>query len=248
MKVLADDMPGQPDVRMQLALYYLLNNETREAIAQYTQVLDLDAEHFLALRGRGDAYLNLGDHAAAIEDFARALAVEPEDSALLNNFAWVLATTPDDNLRDGKRAIELATKACELTDYEKPHILSTLAAAYAESGDFDTARKWSKQAVDMDDQEHDEQLRKELASYEDNKPWRERQTADEGEGDEGEDSSAQEDDAVEPAAAAEADDEPATQGAPDDASAEDSSNADQKSIDHQNAAETAEEPAEAGQR
>jgi tetratricopeptide (TPR) repeat protein len=197
MKLLADEMPGQPDVRMQLALYYLLNNETREAIAEYTQVLDLEADHFLALRGRGDAYLNLGDHAAAVEDFARALAVEPEDSALLNNFAWVLATSPDDNVRDGERAIELATKACELTEYKTPHILSTLAAAYAEKGDFDTARKWSQQAVDMDDKEHDEQLRKELASYKANKPWRERQTADE----EGDSESTSEDDAVEPAAA-----------------------------------------------
>jgi tetratricopeptide (TPR) repeat protein len=244
MKVLADDMPGQPDVRMQLALYYLLNNDTREAISQYTQVLDLDAEHFLALRGRGDAYLNLGDHAAAVEDFDRALDVEPEDSALLNNFAWVLATSPDDNIRDGKRAIELATKACELTDYERPHILSTLAAAYAESGDFDTARKWSKQAVDMDDEEHDEQLRKELASYEENKPWRERQTGEET-GDDG--AGAQEDNAVEPAAAAaQSDDEPVADASSDEASSDDSSSADHESTDRQDADESAEESAENG--
>jgi tetratricopeptide (TPR) repeat protein len=226
MKLLADEMPGQPDVRMQLALYYLLDDQTREAIAQYTQVLDLDAEHFLALRGRGDAYLNLGDHAAAVEDFEKALGVEPEDSALLNNFAWVLATSPDDNVRDGDRAIELATKACELTDYKTPHILSTLAAAYAEKGDFETARKWSQQAVDMDDKEHDEQLRKELASYKENKPWRERQTIDDRKGDK----EPAEDDAVEPAAASTDAQEDSTP------------------VDDAEAAETAEEPAESSQR
>jgi tetratricopeptide (TPR) repeat protein len=179
MKQLVDEMPGETDVRMQLALYYLLNDQTREAIAEYSKVIDLDAEEFMALRSRGDAYLNLGDHAAAIEDFERAYKLKPDDSPLLNNFAWVLATSPDDNLRDGQRAIEMATKACELTDYQKPHILSTLAAAYAEAGDFENARKWSQQAVDMHDPENGPELEKELASYQAEKPWRERQTADE---------------------------------------------------------------------
>jgi tetratricopeptide (TPR) repeat protein len=95
----------------------------------------------------------------------------------------VLATSPDDKLRDGKRAIELATKACEVTKYEKPHILSTLAAAYAETGDFETAKKWSRKAVELgiQDKEVDEQLKQELESYEQKKPWRERQTVEEKE-------------------------------------------------------------------
>jgi hypothetical protein len=92
-----------------------------------------------------------------------------------------LATSPEDKLRDGPRAIKLATKACEVTEYKKPHILSTLAAAYAETGDFETARKWSGKAVELGtkDKEVDEQLQKELESYQQKKPWRERQTVEE---------------------------------------------------------------------
>ncbi|HYO24345.1 MAG TPA: tetratricopeptide repeat protein [Lacipirellulaceae bacterium] len=176
MKLLAEELPGQADVRMHLALYYLLNDQPRQAIDAYTEVLDVDPKNFLALRSRGDAYLSVGEHGPAIDDFTRALELAPEDSALLNNLAWVLATSPVDQLRDGKRAIELAAKACELTEYKQAHILSTLAAAYAEAGDFDTARKWSQQAVDMNDPEHAEQLAKELASYVAKQPWRERQT------------------------------------------------------------------------
>lgn len=176
MKLLARELPGQPDVRMHLAAYYLMNEQPREAIEEYNGVLESDAENFLALRSRGDAYLNVGDHKTAIADFERALALEPDDSSLLNNLAWVLATSPDDDVRDGRRAIELATKACEITQYKAPHILSTLAAAYAETGDFETARKWSQKAVDFNDPEHGEQLAQELASYEAEKPWRERQT------------------------------------------------------------------------
>ena len=77
------------------------------------------------------------------------MALDDEDEGLLNNFAWVLATSPDDEVRDGKRSIELATKAAELTSYTVPHILSTLAAAYAETGDFDEAKKWSQKSIDV---------------------------------------------------------------------------------------------------
>ena len=188
MKQLADDMPGQADVRMHLALYYQLNDQPQRGDSRVFGCARAGGDNFLALRSRGDAYLNIGDHGAAIADFEAALKIEPEDTALLNNLAWVLATSPDDELRDGKRAIELATKACELTEYKKPHILSTLAAAYAETGDFDKAREWSDKSIEVnradldeaqkkgdEDQvteltEMGEQLEKELASYKDGKP------------------------------------------------------------------------------
>jgi hypothetical protein len=53
--------------------------------------------------------------------------------------------------------------------------LSTLAAAFAESGNFDNAVEWSQKAVDMHDPENDAQLAKELASYQKKQPWREKQ-------------------------------------------------------------------------
>jgi tetratricopeptide (TPR) repeat protein len=187
MKQLADAAPEQPEFRLQLAFYYLYNKQPQEAIAEYGKVLDevanKDGEQaervkFQALRGRADARLNIGDHVEAVRDFEEALKIDDEDTGILNNYAWVLATSPDDEVRDGKRAVELATKAVELTDEKEAHILSTLAAAYAETGDFESARKWSQKSVDMNDPEHAEQLAKELASYNENKPWRERQTMD----------------------------------------------------------------------
>ena len=104
-------------------------------------MLELEPENYRALRFRGDAYLNIGKHAEAVADFDAALKLNDEDDGLLNNFAWVLATSPDDKVRDGKRAIELATKAAELSSYNVPHILSTLAAAYAETGDFENGQE-----------------------------------------------------------------------------------------------------------
>jgi Tfp pilus assembly protein PilF len=118
----------------------------------------------------------MGKHIDAAQDYERAYEIDPEDSALLNNFSWLLSTSPDDEVRDGERAIELAMKAAELTDFQKAHILSTLAAGYAETGDFDKAREWSTKAVELAAEgEQKENLSKELESYQEDKPWRERQ-------------------------------------------------------------------------
>ena len=172
-------MPKQLELKMQLAMYYLAAKKPRKAISAYSDVLDQNPNNFLALQSRGDANLNIGKHAEAIADFSRALKIKPSEMSLLNNLAWVLATSPEEGLRDGKRAVELATKACELTEYKTPHILSTLAAAFAEDGNFETAIKWSQQAVDLDDPEHAEQLAKELDSYREGQPWREKQNFEE---------------------------------------------------------------------
>ncbi len=173
--------PDDAAVIGQLGMLYLAAKQPREAIRRFTRALEIDADNFPCRRGRSDAAISIGDHPAALADLEKAHALEPDDSGVLNNLAWLLATSPDADLRDGKRAVELATKACEETKWEEAHIISTLAAAYAESGDFDSARKYSKQAVDKgaENEEVKEQLEAELASYEAAKPWRERQIMEE---------------------------------------------------------------------
>jgi len=171
---------SQPDdavLLSQLALLYLAARQPRQAIDRFTRALEIDERHFPSLRGRSDARISIGDHGAALADLEKALELRPDDSGVLNNLAWVLATSPDEKLRDGKRAVELATRACEVTEWKQAHILSTLAAGYAEAGDFETARKYSRQAVESqaEAEEVEQQLRDELASYEQGKPWRERQ-------------------------------------------------------------------------
>ena len=112
----------------------------------------------------------------AIADYESVLKDDPKNSHVLNNLAWLLATSPDDKLRDGKRAIELATEGCKVTDYKQAHLLSTLAAGYAETGDFKTAIEWSQKAVAAaPDEEMKANLVKELESYQAGKPWREAQ-------------------------------------------------------------------------
>ncbi len=151
------------------------------------------------LRGRGDARLSTGEHNKAVADYDEALELQyalrkiqeeiqeekggeldPEDDGVLNNLAWVLATSTFDDVRDGVRAVELATKAAEVTEFKQAHILSTLASGYAEMGDFENAIKWIEKAIEVNREEgtNDEQkesLQTEYESYKNKKPWREMQ-------------------------------------------------------------------------
>jgi hypothetical protein len=65
----------------------------------------------------------------------------------MSSLAWVLATCPRDELRNGKRAVELASKALRLTGDEEVIALDTLATGYAEVGDFPRAIACAEQAL-----------------------------------------------------------------------------------------------------
>ena len=95
----------------------------------------------------------------------------------LNNLAWLQATSPRAELRDGAKAIDNATKACELTEWKKAIYVDTLAAAYAEAGDFDSAVKWQKKAVDLLPEDVSAESRVDYESrlklYKSGKPYRE---------------------------------------------------------------------------
>lgn len=183
MKKLVEREPDNLGRRFQLANLYQVDKRPRKAIETFTQILEQKPGNVLALRSRADARLAVGAHAEAIRDYERALEAADEDdpqelSGVLNNLAWVLSTSPEDELRDGERALELGERAAKLTDYKEAHILSTLAACYAEVGDFENAVRWSEKSVELARAEEHaqlEQLEKELESFRDGKPWREKQ-------------------------------------------------------------------------
>ncbi|TWU35687.1 tetratricopeptide repeat protein [Novipirellula aureliae] len=188
MKLLAARDPASIERQLQLANLYLRDDRPRKAIETLTGVLDRDPNNAAIYRSRADALLSVGDHKEAIADYERAMELADESNVdlagILNNLAWVLATSPTDEIRDGKRAVELGLRACELTEYKQAHILSTLAAGYAETGDFEKAIEWSSKAVEMADEDDDEQLdqlKDEVKSYQENKPWREVQEVKENE-------------------------------------------------------------------
>lgn len=148
----------------------------KSALKMLNAELEKKPESIDFLRTLADMELMFGHWEKAAEVYERILKLNPADSGVLNNYAWLLATCPDDKLRDGKRALEMAVSACEITFYAEAHILSTLASAHAELGDFEKAREWARKAVELGEKEKHESLdnlKSELASYEEDKPWRE---------------------------------------------------------------------------
>ena len=182
MTVIAKANPEDAFWSLQLASLFVQDKRPSKAVRIISEVIRREPKNIAALRSRADTLLGMGRHSEAIKDYELAIqlgiASPSLKSGVLNNLAWVLATSPDDSLRNGKRSVELATEAASLSDYKEPYILSTLAAAYAEVGDFEAAIKWSKKAIDLGRRgEHDnvEQLEQELNSFEKKEPWRERQ-------------------------------------------------------------------------
>ncbi|MBI2827446.1 MAG: fused MFS/spermidine synthase, partial [Planctomycetia bacterium] len=121
--------------------------------------------------------------AEAAKWFRRALELRPElseQSANLlwaNNYAWLLATSPDPALRNGQEAVQWATRACQATNYKKMELIDTLAAAYAELGQFDEAVKYARQFSEFAETTGQpavaEAAKTRLKLYESHQPFRE---------------------------------------------------------------------------
>lgn len=89
----------------------------------------------------------------ALRDHTAALKCDPMNATTFNYLAWVWSTAPDPSVRNGRRALECATRACELTEWQTPGFVDTLASAHAEVGNFAEAEKWAERAAELADDE-----------------------------------------------------------------------------------------------
>ena len=120
-----------------------------KASADYDQVTRLNPKDANGYRFRGYAHFAKGNYKAAALDFQKATQLSPRDYDALVSLAGFQATCPEDSLRNGKEALEKSLRACELSSWKSADTVDTLAAAYAEVGDFDRAAKYQMQAINM---------------------------------------------------------------------------------------------------
>jgi Flp pilus assembly protein TadD len=123
--------------------------QTDEAIAQLQQALKLEPGLVEARSFLGVALVMKGERAEGLAAWRQALVKEPENVQVLNEMAWLLATSPDAATRNGAEAVALAERAVRITAEHEPAVLGTLAAAYAETGQFERASETEKKAADM---------------------------------------------------------------------------------------------------
>jgi tetratricopeptide (TPR) repeat protein len=156
---------------------YAAQGEDGKALADFTEAIRLDPKSDLAYAGRAAVHIRKRDYRKAVADFREAVRLDPDERRPHNGLAWVLATCPEAGVRDGKGAVEHAKRACELSRWKEGTFLDTLAAAYAESGDYKEAVKWQRRALEVGFLRRageTEQARERLKLYEAGKPYRDK--------------------------------------------------------------------------
>ncbi len=115
------------------------------AISDFDAALRLTPDFANAYHARGMAYEDNGMFDHALRDYGDAIRLEPDFAMALNNKAWLLATAPVATVRNGVEAVRMALRALRLVDFPDHH--GTLAAAYAEVGQFVEAVRVQERAI-----------------------------------------------------------------------------------------------------
>jgi tetratricopeptide (TPR) repeat protein len=165
--------PGYTAARNNLGIALTRQGQFELAAIQLTEALRLNPGYVPARNNLGVALTGQGKFADAAACFAKAIRLNPDYGEAHNNFALIRATCPEAKYRDGREAVESASRACDLTEWRNPRYMTTLAAAHAESGDFAAAAAWQQKAIErVTDERTRDEYHSRLALYRAMKPYR----------------------------------------------------------------------------
>jgi len=168
--------PEDPVAYNHRAASYSAQGEHDRALADCNEAIRRSPQFMGFTLSRAQVLKKKGDYKLALADFRTGMTSNPPSAEAFNGAAWMLCTCPADEARDGKQAVEYALKACALTNWGNANGVDTLAAAYAEVGDFVQAVSWQKKALQTPglSPEGVEHAQQRLKLYEEGKPYRER--------------------------------------------------------------------------
>jgi tetratricopeptide (TPR) repeat protein len=140
--------PKDERTHSHLALLFSKQGELKGAAEQFAEIVRLDPKNADAHYNLGMAYYAEGNSAEAAAHWRAAVAARPGQVIYLRPLAWLLATCPDEAVRNGAEAVKLAEEAVKTTP-DDPAQVGTLAAAYAEAGQFPKAVSNAVEALDL---------------------------------------------------------------------------------------------------
>jgi Flp pilus assembly protein TadD len=171
-RVVVQFKPDDAGVHHKLGWALHKQGKLDEAITEYRIAIKLKPDDATAFQNITIALREQGKTAEALAELREALRLNPKNMVFQNELAWGFATEADSKNRDGKAAVEFATKACELSEWKNPAYLDTLAAAHAEATNFAEAAKWQAKAIELlSNEKEKEDYRTRFKLYQDKKPY-----------------------------------------------------------------------------
>ncbi|MEP7014117.1 MAG: tetratricopeptide repeat protein [Verrucomicrobiota bacterium] len=177
LELAPDYAPAAKRAYVSLGNVFLKRGKWDESISYLEKSLQFDRNYATAHTSLGSVLHRKGMLREALAHYEIALRLRPNSAFVQSNLAWVLATCADPLLRDGPRALVLAEQANKLSGDANPRVLRSLAAAYAENGQFSLAIEAARRALQM---AHDQgqtpfnyALQDEIARYQMARPYHE---------------------------------------------------------------------------
>jgi len=167
--------PDYAAAHFRLGQALLRQNDLQQAEKHLRTAIELEPKAPDAYYDVGRLLMLRGQASEGIAYFRRAVELDPNFVTALNTLARVYATHPDDRVRNGPQAVLLAERACRLAGRRSPLLLDTLAAAYAEAGNYDQAIRTATGAKTLAEQIGDAplaaQIGQRLRLYEAGRPF-----------------------------------------------------------------------------
>ncbi len=145
--LMLDEQPEHVDALFNRGTAWLYSGELAQALGDFNHVLALQPDDAEALASRSVVWSSSGQYEHAHNDLTRANTLNPWSADIANSLAWFLATCPDETYRNGEQAIHHALRALALQPSLRMLYLDTLAAAYAEAGQFQQAATTQESAI-----------------------------------------------------------------------------------------------------
>ncbi len=142
------------------------------AIEFYEHRLKIQADDSEFWYGLGWAFEKSKNWTQAVSSYEQACERNNRHIAAFNNLAWVLATAPEESVRDGERAVKLAKRAMRMAGPKALFTADTLAAAFAENGDFKSATELQTLVLKNSVYKNQAELQQRLDLYEQGQAYR----------------------------------------------------------------------------